>query len=105
MRSSGDARLFFQMLIQAAVCCHHYDKANLTGARGLFSRVVDKLSRLPAVYMSLDLTRFSQQFKTFFAEMLKEGDVFKMTETLERPIIHLLSDDADEADLSAAAEI
>lgn len=105
MRSSGEARLFFQMLIQSAVCFHHYEGGNARGATGLYERVLEKLSRLPDVYMSLDVRRFASQFKDFFAAALGEGDALERDERVERPAIQLLADDSDEADLSAVAEL
>ncbi|MFY9553222.1 MAG: DUF309 domain-containing protein, partial [Blastocatellia bacterium] len=33
LRSSGDTKLFYQMLIQAAVGLHHYERGNSRGAR------------------------------------------------------------------------
>lgn len=103
VRSSGEARLFLQMLIQSAVCFHHYEQGNRRGAEGLYRRVIEKLSRLPAVCMSLDVTQFARQFTAFFTELLKEGDPLGRTETVERPLIELLTDDALEEGVSSAA--
>src|SRR5204862_3147329 len=61
LRSSGDTKLFYQMLIQAAVGLHHYERGNARGARGMNTNVTDKLGRLPSAYMSLDLVEFARQ--------------------------------------------
>ena len=105
MRSSGDSRLFFQMLIQAAVCLHHYERGNPRGARGLHDRVLDKVARIPAVYLSLDVMRFAEEFKAFFAAVLADGGGFTADEAARRPMIQLLADEFDEADLSVAVEL
>jgi hypothetical protein len=58
--SSGDTKVFYQMLIQAAVGLHHYERGNSRGARGMHGNVVEKLGRLPSVFMLLDLVEFSR---------------------------------------------
>ena len=76
LRSSGDAKLFYQTLIQAAVGLHHYARGNMRGARGMHKNVMEKLERLPDIFMSLDLGEFKVQFATFFADI----------ETAEAPV-------------------
>src|SRR5262249_23418987 len=49
LRASGEEKRFYQMLIQAAVGLHHYDRGNLRGARSLYERTCDKLQQLPRV--------------------------------------------------------
>lgn len=67
--SSGETKLFYQMLIQAAVCLHHYENGNMRGAQGMYERALDKLAHLPDEFMSLNLIDFTQQFKTYIADM------------------------------------
>lgn len=93
LRSSGDSKLFYQMLIQAAVGLHHYERGNTRGARGMYANVVDKLDRLPSFLMSLDLSDFSRQFKAFFAELIDNDDELAPPEGKPRPRIRLLSRD------------
>jgi uncharacterized protein len=73
LRSTGDAKLFYQMLIQAAVGLHHYERDNWRGANGMYRNVTEKAPRLPAVFMSLDLIDFLRQFKTLFADLSEQG--------------------------------
>ncbi len=80
--SSDDTKLFYQMLIQAAVCLHHYENGNMRGAQGMYDRVLEKLANLPPELMSLDLIEFSQQFKDYIAEM---GDDLTKTIIGEKP--------------------
>jgi uncharacterized protein len=76
MRSSGDSKLFYQMLIQAAVGFHHYFRGNVRGARGMYTGVTAKLPKLPTEFMGLDVTEFGRRFKTFFAELMaQDADV------------------------------
>ncbi len=100
VRSSDDKRLFYQMLIQAAVALHHYEKNNRVGARGLYSRVVEKLDRLPSVFMSLEVDEFAHTFKAFFSEIFGNDDE-SATAKVEapRPMIHLLASESASVDL------
>lgn len=93
LRSSGDTKLFYQMLIQAAVSLHHYTRGNGRGARGMYERVVEKLGVLPSVFMSLDLADFSRQFKTFLSVLVNEGDESATSREQPRPQIVLVDDD------------
>jgi hypothetical protein len=100
VRSSDDKRLFYQMLIQAAVALHHYEKNNRVGARGLYARVIEKLDRLPSIFMSLELDEFARAFKTFFSEIFGNDDE-SATAKVEapRPMIHLLASESASVDL------
>lgn len=93
LRSSGDTRLFYQMLIQAAVGLHHYERGNARGARGMYANVIEKLDRLPSFLMSLDLNDFSRQFRAFFAKLIKNDDESAPPPDRPRPQIRFLSRD------------
>jgi predicted metal-dependent hydrolase len=95
LRSSADTKLFYQMLIQAAVGLHHYERGNARGARGMHKNVVEKIGRLPSVYMSLDLNDFARQFKSFLAELIEKGNEAPPPDDMLRPVIHLLTGGAD----------
>ena len=90
--SSGDTKLFYQMLIQAAVGLHHYERGNARGGRGMHKRVVEKLQLLPSFYMSLDLADFSEQFRNFFADLIENDIEVAPPADKPRPCICLLSD-------------
>ncbi|HXG64263.1 MAG TPA: DUF309 domain-containing protein [Blastocatellia bacterium] len=100
LRSSEETKLFYQMLIQAAVGLHHYERGNYRGGRGMHKAVTEKLRRLPSVYMSLDLADFSRQFKSFFAELIEKGNESPPLAERARPFIRLLR--ADLSDLNRA---
>jgi predicted metal-dependent hydrolase len=74
LRSSGETKVFYQMLIQAAVGLHHYERGNARGARGMYSNVIEKLGRLPSTFMSLDLVDFSRQFRDHLSELIENNN-------------------------------
>jgi uncharacterized protein len=94
LRSSGETKLFYQTLIQAAVGMHHYERGNIRGALGMHKNVIEKLERLPAVYMSLDLGKFRREFEAFLAGILDQDSV--PAKNTERPVIRLLKGEAEE---------
>ena len=96
LRSTGDTKLFYQMLIQAAVGMHHYERENYRGARGMHKNVTEKLKSLPSIFMSLDLADFSRQFKNFFAELTENEVERPLRADKPRPIIRLLGSDNDD---------
>lgn len=96
LRSTGDTKLFYQMLIQAAVGLHHYERDNYRGARGMYKNVIEKLQRLPSFYMSLDLADFSRRFRDFFAELIENEVERPIASDKPRPTISLLSSDTDD---------
>lgn len=95
LRSSGETKLFYQMLIQAAVGLHHYERGNARGARGMHANVTEKLSRLPSIFMSLDLADFSRQFKTALSELIDNNNEAAPADDTHRPKLEMISDSAD----------
>lgn len=93
LRSTDETKLFYQMLIQAAVGLHHYERGNARGGRGMYKAVTDKLERLPAVFMSLSLADFSKQYRSFFAELIENDNEAPPDESRPRPFIRLLAKD------------
>jgi uncharacterized protein len=92
LRSSGDTKLFYQMLIQAAVALHHHARGNARGARGMYENVVGKLERLPSIFMSLDLIDFSRQFRNFLSGLISDEDASVTSTEKPRPQIVLVAD-------------
>ena len=93
LRSSGATKLFYQMLIQAAVALHHYERGNARGARGMHANVVEKLSRLPSFFMSLNLAGFARDFRAYLVELIETNNEAAPSSHELRPQIHLLSRD------------
>jgi predicted metal-dependent hydrolase len=95
LRSSAETKLFYQMLIQAAVGLHHYERGNSRGARGMYANVLEKLGRLPPVFMSLDLSDFSRQFKAALSELIDNNDEAAPVGDAHRPRIELVKNSVD----------
>jgi pSer/pThr/pTyr-binding forkhead associated (FHA) protein len=89
LRSLDETKLFYQMLIQAAVGLHHYENGNARGARGMYRNVLEKAERLPAFYMSVDVTDFICKFKEFFSDMIERNSDGPQQDRA-RPAIRLL---------------
>lgn len=96
LRSSAETKLFYQMLIQAAVGLHHYERGNARGARGMYANVLEKLGRLSPIFMSLDLADFSRQFKVALGELIDNNDEAAPVGHKHRPRIELLTDSKDQ---------
>jgi uncharacterized protein len=96
LRAAGESKLFYQMLIQAAVGLHHFERGNVRGARGMHDNVIEKLSRLPSSFMSLDLVRFASDFRACLAELIEKNNETATLSDELRPLIKLFPrDDAD----------
>jgi hypothetical protein len=52
-RSDGEAKVFYQGLIQAAVAILHAQRGNLEGARSLYEKASAKLDPIPHDHMGL----------------------------------------------------
>ncbi len=61
LRTSGEEKLFYQMLIQSAVGLHHYERGNARGAGGMYNAAMKKLKELPGEFMSVDLGSFARE--------------------------------------------
>src|SRR2546423_14130996 len=67
LRSAGDTRLFYHMLIQAAVAPYHHQRGNPHGTRALYERVCKKVQKLTTPLVSLEGGEVEQPVKTFFS--------------------------------------
>jgi predicted metal-dependent hydrolase len=67
MRSSGERKLFYQGLIQAAVAILHAQRGNLAGARTVYERASAKLAPLPPDYLGIALGALRDDLQSFFA--------------------------------------
>lgn len=54
-RSDGEAKLFYQGLIQAAVAILHVQRGNLEGAQSLYEKARAKLDPIPDEHMGIAL--------------------------------------------------
>ena len=74
-RSDGDAKLFYQGIIQAAVAILHAQRGNLTGAASLYGKASEKLDHLPSEHMGIALGELRDALKQFFAVALNSGTI------------------------------
>jgi predicted metal-dependent hydrolase len=66
-RSTGEEKLFYQGIIQAAVAILHAQRGNLIGAASLYSKASAKLDHLPSEHMGIALGELRDALKEFFA--------------------------------------
>jgi predicted metal-dependent hydrolase len=64
-RSDGDAKLFYQGLIQAAVAILHAQRGNLEGARSLYEKATAKLDAIPPEHMGLAIADLRLELSKF----------------------------------------
>ena len=70
LRSSGDEKLFYQGMIQAAVAILHAQRGNLAGTRTLWKKARDKLGPLPTDYRAIALDELRYALEEFFDRVL-----------------------------------
>jgi uncharacterized protein len=68
-RSSGEEKLFYQGIIQAAVALLHAERGNVAGAASQFKKAREKLDPLPAVYGGIALGELRDALQKFFADV------------------------------------
>jgi uncharacterized protein len=66
---SGELRLFYKGLIQAAVALHHFGNGNIRGARKVYRSSRGYLEQYRPVCVGLDVDKFLAQFDACFAEV------------------------------------
>jgi uncharacterized protein len=89
----GPARRYYQGLIQAAVCLHHFGNENVRGARKLYHSCRKYLEEYLPHYEGLNLEVFLQELERCCHKLL-EADVERTTVTICAdliPEIHLQS--------------
>lgn len=89
LRSTDAEKLFYQMLIQAAVGLYHIERGNRHGAQSLYERVCEKLQKLPDVFMSLDVAEFARQFDAFCTGWSESKAEAAPSTDRPRPLIRL----------------
>lgn len=87
----GPDRTFFQGLIHAAVCLHHFEEGNLGGARKMYGSCVAYLQTFEPQFCGIDVERLLTDLEFCFEELLaaKNGYPHGLTLRTERiPLIH-----------------
>jgi predicted metal-dependent hydrolase len=72
----GDARKYYQGLIQVAVALHHFGNGNIRGAKKVYLTSRGYLQEYPATYEGLDLETFLSQYQRCFAEILNNEEEY-----------------------------
>jgi uncharacterized protein len=65
--AEGEARLFFQGIIQAAVALLHAQRGNYTGAISVYFKSRQNLAQIPPIWMGIDLEQFRSDLTRYFA--------------------------------------
>jgi len=73
LRSSGQEKLFYQGMIQAAVAILHAQRGNLAGSQTLWAKAIDKLAPLPEQYMAIALDALRRRLDEYFDRVLSRG--------------------------------
>jgi predicted metal-dependent hydrolase len=73
---SGELRLFYKGLIQAAVALHHFGNGNIRGARKVYGSSRGYLDQYRPLREGLDLDKFLREFDACFAEVAASDDQF-----------------------------
>jgi len=93
----GEARKYYQGLIQVAVALHHFGNGNIRGAKKVYLTSLGYLQEYPSVYEGLDLESFLTTYRQCFAEILNNEEEFpKINIDPELiPEIHLIDQQAE----------
>jgi uncharacterized protein len=75
LRSSGEVKLFYQGLIQAAVAILHAERGNPRGAISTWRKACAKLNPLPTHHMGIALGEFRETLAKFFADANDSADL------------------------------
>jgi predicted metal-dependent hydrolase len=73
---SGDLRLFYKGLIQAAVALHHFGNGNIRGARKVYGSSRGYIDQYAPQCEGLDVDQFLTQFDACFAEVAASQEQF-----------------------------
>jgi predicted metal-dependent hydrolase len=73
---SGELRLFYKGLIQAAVSLHHFGNGNIRGARKVYRSSRGYLAQYGPTCVGLDLQKFLGEFDACFAEVAASQEEF-----------------------------
>ncbi len=77
---SGELRLFYKGLIQAAVALHHFGNGNIRGARKVYGSSRGYLAQYGPSCLGLDVEKFLAEFDACFAEVAATDEQFPQIE-------------------------
>ena len=67
---AGPEKTFFQGMIHAAVCLHHFEEHNLTGARKMYGSFVRYVGNFAPEFCGIQIGQLLEDMETCFAELL-----------------------------------
>jgi uncharacterized protein len=73
---SGELRLFYKGLIQAAVALHHFGNGNIRGARKVYRSSRGYLEQYAPLCVGLNVEKFLVEFDACFAEVAASQEEF-----------------------------
>lgn len=73
---SGELRLFYKGLIQAAVALHHFGNGNIRGARKVYRSSRGYLEQYRPTCVGLNLEKFLREFDACFAKVAASQEEF-----------------------------
>jgi predicted metal-dependent hydrolase len=73
---SGDLRLFYKGLIQAAVALHHFGNGNIRGARKVYRSSRGYLEQYRPICVGLNVEKFLAEFDACFADVAASQEEF-----------------------------
>jgi uncharacterized protein len=73
---SGELRLFYKGLIQAAVALHHFGNGNIRGARKVYLSSHGYIEKYGPRCAGIDVEQFLDEMKNCFAEVTASGEDF-----------------------------
>jgi predicted metal-dependent hydrolase len=72
--AEGEARLFYQGMIQAAAALCHVQRGNYAGAVSVYLKSSSKLAQFPTVWMGIKLGHFRTELKRYFVALKTPSD-------------------------------
>lgn len=77
---TGELRLFYKGLIQAAVALHHFGNGNIRGARKVYGSSRGYLAQYGPMCNGLDVEKFLAEFDACFADVAATDEQFPQIE-------------------------
>ena len=77
---TGELRLFYKGLIQAAVALHHFGNGNIRGARKVYGSSRGYLAQYGPMCNGLDVEKFLAEFDACFSEVAATDEQFPQIE-------------------------
>src|SRR3954464_1839248 len=90
--TQGEPRRFYQGLIQAAVCLHHFGNGNIRGAKKLYHSSRAYLEEYRPLRLGLDLENLLREFEACLQEVVASTEEFPKIDIVPDliPEIHLV---------------